>query len=107
MSGFTEYQASGAPDLGGRRDVMLTWPQAQGMLPLVRQIASDIIVHVQTLTKLEPEKERLDRHRRDLVWPERQRRYQLTDAISGHYRGLQAACGELETLGLLLLDEND
>lgn len=107
MSGFTDYQASGAPEVGGRRDVMLTWPQAQGMLPLVRQIASDIILHVKDLHRIEPEKERLDRHRHDLVWLERQRRYRLTDEIAGHYQALQTACGELEALGLLLLDEEE
>jgi hypothetical protein len=105
MSGFTEYQASGASDLGGRADVVLTWNRASSMLPLVRQIVGDVLEHVSRLSKIEPEKDRLDRHRHDLVWLERQRRYQLTEEATQRRTQLQAARAELDALGVVLLDE--
>jgi hypothetical protein len=107
MSGFTEHQASGASDLGRRHDAVLTWDQAQGMLPLVRHIVGDIVRHVQRLARIEPEKARLDRHRHELVWLERQHRYQLAEEIELLLRELQTARAELDGLGLLLLDEEE
>ena len=104
MSGFTEYQASGASDVGGRRDVVMTWTQAQSMLPLVRRITGDILARVERAAHIEPEKDRLDRHRRDLAWPERQRRYQLTEELVQIHADLQAAVHELDSLGVVLLD---
>src|SRR3954471_11151068 len=104
MSGFTEYQASGASELGGRRDIVMTWTQAQNMLPLVRHIISDVVARVERVGKIEPEKDRLDRHRRDLVWLERQRRYQLTDELARIHGELQSAVAEMDSLGLVLLD---
>jgi hypothetical protein len=104
MSGFTEYQASGASDLGGRADAVLTWELAQRMLPLVKRIVLDIIHLVNRVSAIEPEKDRLDRHRHDLVWPERQRRYQLTDELRRAIAELQNARLELDALGVVLLD---
>src|SRR5262245_37789393 len=104
MSGFTEYQASGASDLGGRPDAVLTWETAQRMLPLVRRIVTDIVHLVDRVAAIEPEKERLDRHRHDLVWPERQRRYQLTEELGRAITELQNARLELDSLGVVLLD---
>src|SRR5260370_18843262 len=49
MSGFTEHQSSGASDLGRRTDTIMTWTQAQSMLPLVRRIVADIVSHVERL----------------------------------------------------------
>jgi len=104
MSGFTEHQASGASDLGRRTDAIMTWTQAQSMLPLIRRIVADIVSHVERLIAIEPEKDRLDRHRHDLVWLERQRRYHLTDEQSRLQSELYAAISELDGLGVALLD---
>src|SRR5262245_11884731 len=104
MSGFTEYQASGASELGGRPDVVLTLEQAERMLPLVAQISSDIVNLVRRVEAIEPEKERLDRQRHDLVWPERQRRYQLTEELTRSMLELQTARCELDALGVTLID---
>ncbi len=104
MSGFTEFQASGASDLGRRTDAIMTWTQAQSMLPLVRRIIADIVGHVERLMKIDPEKERLDRHRHDLVWLERQRRYQLTEEMTRLQTEVHAAVAELDGLGVALLD---
>jgi hypothetical protein len=104
MSGFTEHQASGASDLGRRNDAIMTWTQAQCMLPLVRRIVGDIVGHVERLLAIEPEKDRLDRHRHDLVWLERQRRYQLADEQTRLQNELHTAIAELDSLGIALLD---
>ena len=105
MSGFTEHQASDASDVGRRHDAVLTWAQAQGMLPLVGRILADIMRVAQRLARIEPEKARLDRQRHDLVWPERQRRYQLAEEITVLMRELHAARTELDALSVLVLDE--
>ena len=104
MSGFTEYQASGASDLSGRPEAVFTWEQTEQMLPLVARIVTDIVNVVHRMEAIEPEKDRLDRHRNDLVWLERQRRYQLTEEMTRLVQDLQAARSELETLGIVLLD---
>ena len=104
MSGFTEYQASGASDIGGRPEAVFTWEQTEQMLPLVARIVTDIVNQVRRMEAIEPEKDRLDRHRNDLVWLERQRRYQLTEEMTRLVQDLQAARSELETLGIVLLD---
>ncbi len=104
MSGFTEYQASDASDVGRRSDVVLTWARAQSMLPLVRRIVDDVVSRVDRICAVEPEKERLDRHRHDLVWLERRRRYQLTEELAKLENELRAAVAELDSLGVVLLD---
>jgi len=75
------------------------------MLPLVKSIVSDIVTSRLALNKLAPEQERLDRHRRDLVWQERQRRYQLGEEITTVERSLTNAVGELKSLGVSLVDD--
>jgi hypothetical protein len=77
---------------------------ARRMLPLVQRIVQDILNDQQTLERLQPEQDRLDRQRRDLRWPERQRRYQLTEEIGGVERRLQEALHELQGLAVALLD---
>jgi hypothetical protein len=104
MSGFTEYQASGASDLGGRSDVVLTLEQAERMLPFVSRVIADIINLIKRVESIGPEKDRLDRHRHDLVWPERQRRYQLTDELTRCVQDLHNARSELDAIGVALLD---
>jgi hypothetical protein len=104
MSGSRETRASEAFEKRGNHDHPLTWNAANRMLPLVQHIVAEVIACQQRLAALHPEKERLDRQRRDLSWPERSRRYQLDDEIAAGERALRAACGELDGLGLVLLD---
>jgi hypothetical protein len=76
------------------------------MLPLVERIVADILLGHQALQKLEPEQARLDRQRRTLDWPARQRRYQLQEDALQVERGLSGAREELAGLGVVLLDED-
>ena len=87
-----------------KKDVTLDLTTARQMLPLVRSIVSDIVTSHRTLARLTPEQERLERHRRDLVWQERQRRYQVNDEIAAVEKLLTAAAGELAGLGVNLVD---
>ena len=84
--------------------VALDLPTARQMLPLIKHIIADIVGTQQALTRLAPEQERLDRQRRDLVWQERARRYQLSDEIAAAERTLTHAVGELSELGVNLAD---
>src|SRR5690349_20380312 len=88
-----------------KKEVALDLTTARQMLPLVKSIVTDIVTSRRALADLTPEQERLDRHRRDLVWQERQRRYQLTDEIAAVEKTLTVAVGELSGLGVNLVDE--
>jgi hypothetical protein len=88
-----------------KKDIALDLPTAQQMLPLVRSIVADIVTSRQAITKLTPEQERLERHRRDLVWLERQRRYQVKDEIAAAEKTLTNALTELTGLGVNLVDD--
>jgi hypothetical protein len=88
-----------------KKDIALDLTTARQMLPLVQSIVTDIVSSRQALTRLTPEQERLERHRRDLVWLERQRRYQLSDEIAEAERALVNAVGELSGLGVNLIDD--
>jgi len=99
--GNAAFDTSESPE---RRDIVLNLNTANRMLPLVRHVANDIVVNHQTLDRLQPEQDRLDRHKRDLVWLERQRRYQVHDEMSVAERKLAEAQEELHMLGLTLLD---
>src|SRR5205823_2231238 len=66
----------------------------------------DILQHQKTILGLQPEQERLDRQRRQLVWSERQRRYQVRDDVAAAERHLQEAVAELQSLGVVLLDSD-
>ena len=105
MSGFTDYQASGASEASGSAGAVLTWTTAQSMLPLVRGIVGDIVQLHGVLAQLHPEKTRLDRERLSLDWPSRRRRYQVTEEIARTEARLQEARAELEGLGVALVDE--
>jgi hypothetical protein len=104
MNGSTENRASEAFEKRGSHDRILTWVAANRMLPLVQRIVADVIACEHRLATMQPEKDRLDRHRRDLSWPERSRRYQLDEEIAAGERALRAAVGELDGLGVTLLD---
>ena len=88
-----------------RKETTLDLSTARQMLPLVKSIVSDIVTSRIALNKLAPEQERLDRHRRDLVWQERQRRYQVGEEITAAEKHMTTAVGELTALGVNLVDD--
>jgi hypothetical protein len=88
-----------------KKEVTLDLTTARSMLPLVQSIVADIVTTRRALNKLTPESERLERHRRDLVWQERQRRYQVADEIAAAEKALAVAVGELNGLGVTLVDD--
>ena len=100
----TPNRASNPTGKSRRKDVTLDLPTARQMLPLIRSIVADIKNSREAIAQLTPEQERLDRHRRDLVWQERQRRYQVSDEIAAAEKALTTALGELNGLGVSLLD---
>ncbi len=104
MSGSNETRASEAFEKRGSHDRVLTLVAANRMLPLVRRVVADVLDCQRRLALMHPEKDRLDRHRRDLSWPERSRRYHLDEDIASGERALRAAFAELDGLGLTLLD---
>jgi len=88
-----------------KKEVTLDLTTARQMLPLVKSIVTDIVNSRRALNKLTPEQERLERQRRELVWQERQRRYQIIDEIAAAEKALATALGELNTLGISLVDD--
>jgi hypothetical protein len=88
-----------------RKGTTLDLPTARQMLPLVRSIVADIVTTRAALDLLAPERDRLDRQRRDLAWQERQRRYQVSEDIRSAEQSLSAAAAELAALGVNLLDD--
>lgn len=104
MSGFTENQASQAGGRYGAADRVMTWQASRDMLPLVGQIAQEVIALSARLARLLPEQASLDRRRLQLDWPGRSRRYQLDEEIVQVQAELRRTEGELEALGLAVLD---
>jgi hypothetical protein len=97
-------RAFGSSAKSTRKEVNLDLSTARQMLPLVRSIIKEIIDRHGQLEKLQPEQDNLDRHRHDLVWAERERRYRVQDEITTAERALKAAVNELNDLGVALLD---
>jgi len=104
MNGSTENTAFGASETPERGETALSLGTARDMLPLVKHVVADILLQQATLTRLQPEQELLDEHRRQLPWPARQRRYQVREEMAAAERELQAAFAELQALGVNLLD---
>jgi hypothetical protein len=104
MSGSAENTASSAFEDSGRREVVLDLATANRMLLLVRRIVDDVQNYSRTLDRIRPEQERLDRGRRSLTWPQRQRRYQIREEVADVEQSLLDALAELEVLGVTLLD---
>ena len=98
-------RASNSAGKSRRKELVLDLPTARQMLPLVKSIVSDIVSTRVALNKLAPEQERLDRHRRDLVWQERERRYQIGEEINSAEKSLFAAVSELKLLGVSLVND--
>jgi hypothetical protein len=103
MNGYTENRASEASERPGPNDLVLTWGASHAMLPLVGRIVADIVDGHARLDALRPERERLDRQRHSLAWPERSRRYQVQEEIAVVEKELRQANGELEGLGVAVL----
>jgi hypothetical protein len=77
---------------------------AQKMTPLVAVIVKDIHDAYDRLTKLENEQVDLDRRRRGLAWPERQRRYQVAEELRQAQQRLGDLVAELEQVNVLIVD---
>jgi len=63
MNGSMGNMASGAPETPVSENI-LSLKTVQRMLPLVQRIVDDVVTHQQTLDRLQPEQERLDRQKR-------------------------------------------
>lgn len=83
---------------------MLTWHASRAMLPLVSRIAQDLADRHEHLRQLHLEFAHLERERRILDWPRRRRRYQLEQEIVAQEGELRQLSGELDALGVALLD---
>lgn len=79
---------------------------ARRMLPLVQRIVSDIIHDRKELNRFQFEQEGLDRNKRDLSWPERQRRYALQGEVVRLEGRLQEEQQELAQLGAIVVNLN-
>ena len=106
MSGSTENRTSGSSEQSRGPAATFTWSAAQRMLPLVRAIIADVLQYQQRLARMQAEKGHLDRNRRSLAWPARSRRYQLQEDIATAEHDLKAVLGELEGLGVVLVERD-
>ena len=102
MSGFAENTTFDKSNKRHNHNQVMNLTTAYKMLPLVSRIVGDILNHQCRLDVLRPEQARLDRHKRDLVWQERERRYAVQEEISQLGKDLQAHFSELEVLGVAL-----
>ena len=87
-----------------KKEINLDLWTARQMLPLVRHIVTDIVSVQTSILRLTPELDRLDRHRRDLAWQERERRYQVNDEMAAAHKTMAHAVSELSALGVELVD---
>lgn len=98
------YRAPDASDNHAESLPILSLTTVQKMLPLVQRIVEDFLQGQSQALRLHPEVSRLDRQRRDLSWPERQRRYEVKDQLARAECTMHDAAEELGTLGVVLLD---
>jgi hypothetical protein len=103
MNGYPK-RASRPSKSQDRTPVVLDLPTVRKMLPLVRHIIGDILDAEQQMGTLLWEQDGLERNRRTLNWPERQRRYFLQDEVSRVEQQRKHAIGELKQLGVQVLD---
>lgn len=104
MSASKGFRTPDASDNTEHVEANLNLKTVQRMLPLVQRIVNDILASQKSLRHLQPEEEALDRKKRVLAWPERQRRYQVKDELASADLCLQDALTELRELGVTLLD---
>src|SRR5262249_53529106 len=105
MSGSRSYPTSDASESPEHGEVVLSLKTVHKMLPLVQQIANDIVASFRTMERLHPEEERLDRGRRSLDWPGRKRRYEIKEELAKAQADLKVAQAELHELGVVVLDD--
>lgn len=99
--------ASGPAGKARRNEVVFDLTTAKRMLPLVSRIVHDIQESRTLINRLQPEQDRLERHRRDLSWPERQRRYVVQEELAAAERRLREILSELNELGVAILPEHE
>jgi hypothetical protein len=104
MNGWTGNMASGAPERPEQEHGFIELTTARRMLPLVRRVVEEIIKTRQEQAQLVLEQEGLDRKRRGLDWPGRQRRYHVHEEVAGVEGRLNALLAELQSLKVVLLD---
>ncbi len=104
MNGSTEHRVPDAGEQLDSQQVVLNLGTARRMLPLLRRVVADILEQQGLLALLGPEQDTLDRERRSLKWPGRQRRYQVHEEYAAARRHLEEALAELEVLGVALID---
>src|SRR5436309_3277828 len=104
MSGSKGFRTPDASDKPERGEINLSLRTVHRMLPLVQRIVDDILVTQKALARLQPEERALDRQKRELTWPQRQRRYQLKEELAKTDLHLQGALSELRELGVVILD---
>jgi hypothetical protein len=88
------------------KPVNFSLAQAERMLPLVAHITDDFQTRGDRLAKLEKEQADLDRRRLKLNWPERARRYDISEEIAKERQRLGENIAELEQLEVVLSDPN-
>jgi hypothetical protein len=105
MSGSRSFPTSDASESPERGEVVLSLKTVHKMLPLVQQIANDLVTSQRAIGTLHPEEERLDRGRHSLDWPGRKRRYEIKEELAKAEKEQGVARAELRDLGLVVLDE--
>lgn len=103
MNGFPK-RASQPARSADASEPLFELPTAVKMLPLVRRIVDDLIAADREVARLSDERDALDRHRRDLSWPERKRRYLVHEELTDVEKRRDAAAAELEELGVAVVD---
>jgi hypothetical protein len=98
-------RASRPPRSQDRPGIVLDLPTVGKMLPLVRHIVSDLLDAQQKLGGLLWEQNGLERNRRELTWPERQRRYFLLDEVARLEQRQKDTVSELKELGVQVFDK--
>jgi hypothetical protein len=106
MSGKSD-RASGARAKSRRKAEPVDLPTVRRMLPLVQRIVSDIVLDHKELNRFAFEQEGLDRNKRELSWPERERRYTVQGELSRLQTRLDDEQRELDSLGAVLFGSND
>ncbi len=104
MHGSKGYQASDAGEKPDRGEAVFSLTTVQRMLPLVKSIVEDVLGTQKLVERLQAEEEGLDRRRRLLAWPERQRRYRLKEELARLENNLGGAGEELSELGIHVLE---